>query len=256
MRRRELRAAPIATALSGTAALYGVREGGATTLVPNSGAIEEVRELRAALERELEKKRTARSLIDQLQRLLALKDARITQLEVESLQQAQVISSHSTAMEGHSFNNEVASLRARASAAESENAQLRGIAGLLQGQRDAFESVARQLQGHAVAVEGAFGKLQSEAQTLWTHAQSLDDALRRTKRSQTAYEAGLAQLLMLLGKQQAKIRKCVGGVWGLEVWGGGVRVRVCAGCCGVARCRATSLFSCHLPGTCTRRTIS
>ena len=97
-----------------------------------------------------------------------------------------------------------------AGALEAENAQLRAVAGALTTQRDAFESLARQLQAHAVGVEGAFTALQAEARELWSHVSGLEDAARRAKRTQTAYEAGLAQLLMLLGKQQAKIRKCVG----------------------------------------------
>ena len=95
----------------------------------------------------------------------------------------------------------------RARGLEAENGQLRSVAITLQNQRDAFEAVARQLQGHAIAVETAFGSLQAEAFAVLSYSQAQDEALKRAKRSQTGYESGLSQLLLLLAKQQEKVKR-------------------------------------------------
>ena len=92
---------------------------------------------------------------------------------------------------------------------EAENQQLRSVAAALQSQRDAFEGVARQLQSHSMAVETAFTALQSEAQDVFSHARSLEDAMARARRTQGGYESGLGHLLVLLGQQQEKIKRCV-----------------------------------------------
>jgi len=90
---------------------------------------------------------------------------------------------------------------------EAENTQLRSVALTLQSQRDAFESVAHQLQTHSQAVESAFGALQQEAQSVWDHCLQQEDLMRKAKTTQTGYENGLAQLLLLLGRQQEKIKR-------------------------------------------------
>ena len=90
---------------------------------------------------------------------------------------------------------------------EGENSQLRSVAVTLQSQRDAFENVARQLQDHSLSVERAFEALQLESQAVWEYSQAQEENLRKVKKTQTGYENGLAQLLLLLGRQQEKVKR-------------------------------------------------
>ncbi len=175
--------------------------------VPTSSPVSdssELRHLRAALEQEQQRQRATQEHIEQLQGLLSEREE-----ESRVLRQQLTSAVRSSGGRGsEAFGGVQGSPGSpRLQALERENAQLRAMAQQLQGQRDAFEGVARQLQSHAVAVEAAFTGLQGEAQELWAHVGALEEALRRTKRTQTGYEMGLANLFQLLSRQQDMVRR-------------------------------------------------
>ena len=227
--RRNQPARAVAAHLAAATALYSVPASAADE------ARERERELRAALEREKDRRRAAETAAE-----AAASDTRVREEQISTLSrhlvsaQAEAAAARAEASKRAAAEGSVASsttmvapsaaldaglqarLRtleteaARAKTFEAENAHLRSVAVTLQGQRDAFESVARQLQSHAVAAEAAFTSLQAEAGALLTSHKTHEEALATARATLQGYETGLTQLLTALGKQQEKIRKCVG----------------------------------------------
>ena len=262
----------VAAHLAAATSLYGIKE----------SKDEEMRDLRAQVIAEKEKKMVARAMVEQLQAALNSRDAQVRSLMAQlSSMETQVASATAAvaaaeaaaaeAKKQHAAEagraNEAAAAAAEAAAAaaaakaappapgdlsafhgphrsspggfhslasssssssssssphreydpnvslsrlrglEGENSQLRSVAVTLQSQRDAFESVARQLQDHSLSVEKAFEALQHESQAVWEYSQVQEENLRKAKQTQTGYENGLAQLLLLLGRQQEKVKR-------------------------------------------------
>ena len=208
---RERRGAPPARLvaahhLQSAAAAYGV----------NNSHDHQVRELKGVLEREREKKKASRALIEQLQNTLSSRDEQIRVLSSQ-LVAAQVSSGSPMERESErsmmrerggqpSMLSPDPSLVARIRELERENAHLRGIAVTLQGQRDAFEHVARNLQAHSAGIEASFIALQGESQVLLRDHHQHATAIAAAKKTLHGYEGGLTQLLSLLSKQQEKMR--------------------------------------------------
>jgi hypothetical protein len=215
---RERRGAPTARLvaahhLQSAAAAYGV----------NISA-EQVKELKGVIEREKEKKKASRALIEQLQHTLNARDEQIRVLSSQLVAAHVSGASGSPALErdseriregrsehdiGHHHQHRQSpdqSLGARIRELERENAHLRTIAVTVQAQRDAFERVARNLQTHSSSVEASFIALQGESQVLLRDHHQHAIAITVAKKTLLGYESGLTHLLTLLTKQQEKMR--------------------------------------------------
>ena len=197
--------------LANAAALYGLN------------SIDQIRELRATLEKEKEKKKGFRAQIVQLQNSLFERTEQVDVLssrlahnvtEQHKSASSSIRSHTATAPESPSSSSHqpptpqvdpAVSLRLRE--LERENSHLRSVAVTLQSQRDAFEQVARNLQAHSAGVELSFVALQTESQILLKNHHQHVVASTSTKTTLAGYESGLTHLLSLLAKQQEKIKR-------------------------------------------------
>ena len=207
------KAKDVAAQMASLSKLYGVSR-------PAHQISDENAELRFLLDQERQRSGALQGELEQLQGALEERNAQVRELEgALAAASASAVrgggggggGSPSYGRADRSALQAENQLFMKARGLEAENQQLRSVAAALQSQRDAFESVARQLQSHSMAVESAFTALQSEAQDVFSHARGLEDAMARARRTQSGYETGLGHLLMLLGKQQEKIKRCVLG---------------------------------------------
>ena len=203
-RERERRGAPparlVAAHLQNAAAVYGI-----------SSSNDQIRELKSVIEREKEKKKASRALIEQLQHVLNARDEQVRVLSSQ-LVASQVAGAPSPQLAGgrereqHENLSPDPVLIGRIRELERENAHLRGIAVTLQSQRDAFEHVARSLQAHSAGVEASYIALQGESKVLLRDHLQHATAFTAVKKTLNEYEGGLTNLVSLLAKQQMIMR--------------------------------------------------